>query len=270
MAITRLWFFTLQPNHTATDPAFLSLWADILELCARYTPAPAPAPTGVQIQLALAPRPARPHHFLLQQQQQSRPSASAAGGGDDDEEEGALLVFVSSYPSLALCRQADAAYAARYKKDVLAHVRHRALRQLDIEDAEVVPALIAPRARSCRGGKGRQGEQGAGKGKGEEEEDDDDDEGVTVTITNRNPLRTEIDGLRSGLGSGKRAPVLPPNQEISGADVFEMPPVPRDGRPDAFEKQRQEGKRWIRIRRGLPKIDDEVIEVFQLKELLSR
>ncbi|ROW10567.1 hypothetical protein VMCG_01915 [Cytospora schulzeri] len=240
MAITRLWFFTLQPNQTATDPAFLNLWANILELCACYTPAP--VSSSSQIHLALAPKPTRPHHFLLQSAQ--------------DE---SLLVLISSYPSLALCRQADAAYTARYKKDVLAHVRHRALRQLDLEDAEVVPALIAPRARG-KGGSGRGGQDG----------EQEDEEGVTVTISNRNPLRTEIEGMRSGLESGRRAPVLPPNREISGGDVFEMPPVPADGRPDAFEKQRQEGKRWIRIRRGLPQSDEGVVEVFQLKELLSR
>lgn len=260
MAITRLWFFTLKPNHTATDPAFLSLWANILELCACYTPAPAPASSTSQIHLALAPRPARPHHFLLQ----SAARGNGGGGGGEEEEEEALLVLISSYPSLALCRQADAAYDARYKKDVLAHVRHRALRQLDIEDAEVVPALIAPRGRSCRAGRGGQ------DGQEEERQEEEEEKGVTVTLTNRNPLRTEIDGMRSGLESGKRTPVLPPNREISGADVFEMPPVPADGRPDAFEKQRQEGKRWIQVRRGLPMIDEGVVEVFQLKELLSR
>ncbi|KUI60133.1 hypothetical protein VP1G_07370 [Cytospora mali] len=243
MAITRLWFFTLQPNHKATDPAFLSLWTNILELCASYTPAPVSSSSQIQLSLSLKPR--RPHHFLLQSVQ--------------DEN---LLVLISSYPSLALCRQADAAYTARYKKDVLAHVRHRALRQLDLEDAEVVPALL-----DSNGGRGR-GSNRERRREGEGEDRDDDS--VTVAISIRNPLRTEMAAALSSFESGRRAPVLPPNREISGADVYEMPPVPGGEKPDAFEEQRNEGKRWIRIRRGLPKSDDGVVEMFQLKELLSR
>ncbi|KAK7743933.1 hypothetical protein SLS53_003955 [Cytospora paraplurivora] len=245
MAITRLWFFHLRPNNQATDPSFLDLWTNILELFARYTPAPGPTSSS-QIHLALSLSAARPphhhlpHHFLLQSR-------------DDPT----LLVLISSYPSLALCAQAEAAYRRHpYRAEVRAVARHRALRQLDMEDAEVVPALLEERP-------GR--------------------EVVTVTISSRNPLRTEIAEARSSCSSasgggggprgelGRRSPVLPTNREISGADAFETPLPPRDGEgEDVFAEQRKEGRRWIRIRRGLPTVDEGVEEVFQLKELLSR
>ncbi|KUI74460.1 hypothetical protein VM1G_10181 [Cytospora mali] len=224
MAITRLWFFTLQQSHTATDPAFLSLWANVLELCASYTPAPVSSSSQVQLSLSLRPR--RPHHFLLQSAQ--------------DEN---LLVLVSSYPSLALCTQADAAYTARYKEDCTCTTWDWG--NFWVKDT------------------------GSGDGDGDGDGNGDDDS-VTVAISSRNPLRTEIAAALSSFESGRRAPVLPPNREISGADVYEMPPVPGGEKPDAFEEQRKEGKRYIRIRRGLPKSDDGVVELFQLKELLSR
>ncbi|ROW16531.1 hypothetical protein VPNG_02834 [Cytospora leucostoma] len=243
MAITRLWFFHLRPNNQATDPSFLDLWTNILELFAQYTPAPGPKSSS-QIHLALslsATRPAHqylPHHFLLQSR-------------DDPT----LLVLISSYPSLALCAQAEAAYRRHpYRAEVRAVARHEALRQLDMEDAEVVPALL---------------EEKPGR------------EGVTVTITSRNPLRTEIAEARSSSSSASgggglrgeygRSPVLPTNREISGADAFELPLPPREGEgEDVFAEQRKEGRRWIRIRRGLPTVDEGVEEVFQLKEVLSR
>lgn len=239
MAITRLWFFHLRPGHQATDPSFLDLWTDILELFARYTPAPGPA-SSAQLHPALCaarPPPRQqdlPHHFLLQSR--------------DDP---ALLVLISSYPSLALCAQAEAAYRRHpCRARVRAAARHRALRQLDMEDAEVVPALLEERP-------GREGV-------------------TTVTISSRNPLRAEIAEALSSRpsgdsGGGRASPVLPTDREISGADAFELPLPPGEGEgEDVFAEQRQEGRRWIRIRRGLPTVDEGVEEVFQLKELLSR
>ncbi|KAG6367301.1 hypothetical protein INS49_001488 [Diaporthe citri] len=201
MAITRLWFFTLKPDSSARDPAFLSLWANILELCAI-------------------------HHFLFQSSQDER-----------------LLVLISTYPSMALCRQADVAYSKRHKDEVLRHVSHRALRQMDIEDAEVVPALLESRS----GGKGGE---------------------VSVTVSKRDPLKLELVESRSSGGS--RAPVPPPTQEISGPDSSEIPLIPGVDFSDVLEAQRSEGKRWISISRGKSDHQVEDEEVFRLKQLLAR
>lgn len=225
MAITRLWFFTLKPDSSARDPAFLSLWANILELCAMYTPSPRSA-AGSHLQLALSTPPRRSHHFLFQSSQDDR-----------------LLVLISTYPSMALCRQADAAYSKRHKDDVLRHVSHRALRQMDIEDAEVVPALLEPRP----GAKGAE---------------------VSVTFSKRDPLTLELVESRSSGGS--RAPVPPPTEEISGPDASEVLLIPGVDFSDVMEAQRSKGKRWISISRGRSEqlVDDE--EVFRLKQLLAR
>lgn len=228
MAITRLWFFTLQPESSAHDPAFLSLWANILELCAMYTPSPRSS-SGLQLQLALNTPPTRCHHFLFQ--------------SSHDEH---LLVLISTYPSMALCRQADRAYSKRHKDEVLRHVSHRALRQMDIEDAEVVPALLESRP----GGKG-----GAG---GE----------VSVTFSRKDPLTLELVESRSSDGS--RAPVPPPTQEISGPDSSEIPLIPGVDFSDVLEAQRSEGKRWISISRGKSHNEVEGQEVFRLTQILAR
>lgn len=230
MAITRLWFFTLKPDSSARDPAFLSLWANILELCAMYTPSPRSS-SGSQLQLALNPPPRRSHHFLFQSSQDDR-----------------LLVLISTYPSMALCKQADAAYSKRHKDDVLRLVSHRALRQMDLEDAEVVPALL----------ESRPGSRGGGAASGE----------VSVTFSKRDPLTLEVVESRSSGGS--RAPVPPPTQEISGPDSSEIPLIPGVDFSDVLEAQRSEGKKWISISRGKSdqEVDDE--EVFRLKQLLAR
>lgn len=165
MAITRLWFFTLRPPLSPTDPAFTQLWADVLELCATYTPSPGPTTLHAHVTLLSQSCPKRPHHFLFQcispsssppssstslSEEESRgreAGAAAVEGGD--QEEGAdhpLFALISTYPSLALCLQADAAYSQRLKPRVLAAVRHRALRQIDVEDAEVISALLSRRA----------------------------------------------------------------------------------------------------------------------------
>ncbi|KAG8166729.1 hypothetical protein KVR01_002418 [Diaporthe batatas] len=219
MAITRLWFFTLKPDNSARDPAFLSLWTNILELCAMYTPSPRSS-CGSGLQMALSTPPKRSHHFLFQ-------SAS-------DE---SLLVLISSYPSMALCRQADAAYSKRHKDEVLRHVYHTALRQLDIEDAETVPALLE-----------------AGE--------------VSVTFSRRDPLTLELVESRSSSGSG--APVPPPTQEISGPDSSEMPLIPGVDFGDVLAAQKSEEKKWISISRGKSQqhVDDE--QVFRLTQVLAR
>ncbi|KAI3396338.1 hypothetical protein diail_12304 [Diaporthe ilicicola] len=240
MAITRLWFFTLKPGVSAHDPAFLSLWESILELCALYTPSP--RSSSSQVQLALNTPPKRCHHFLFQSAR--------------DEN---LLVFISTYPSMALCRQADVAYAKRHKDEVLRHVSHRALRQIDIEDTEVVPALLESRPGSRRGGGGG-GEDGVGSDKGGGAE-------VSVTISSRDPLTLELVESRSSGGS--RAPVPPPTQEISGPISSEIPLIPGVEFSDVLEAQRSEGKRWISISKGnsTQHVED---EVFCLTELLAR
>lgn len=230
MAITRLWFFTLKPDSSARDQAFLSLWANILELCAMYTPSPRSS-SGSQLQLALHTPPRRCHHFLFQ-------------SAHDDR----LLVLISTYPSMALCKQADAAYSKRHKDEVLRHVSHRSLRQMDLEDAEVVPALL----------ESRPGSRGPGAGGGE----------VSVTISGRDPLTLELVESRSSGGS--RAPVPPPTQEISGPDSSEIPLIPGVDFSDVLEAQRSEGKKWISISRGKSNLEVEDEEVFRLKQILAR
>lgn len=229
MAITRLWFFTLRPDSSARDPAFLSLWANILELCAMYTPSPRSS-SGSQLQLALNTPPRRCHHFLFQSSHDER-----------------LLVLISTYPSMALCRQADGAYSKRHKDEVLRHVSHRTLRQMDIEDAEVVPALLESRP----GSKG-----GAAVGE------------VSVTFSKKDPLTLELVESRSSGGS--RAPVPPPTQEISGPDSSEIPLIPGVDFSDVMEAQRSEEKRWISISRGKSHKEIEDEEVFRLTQLLAR
>lgn len=236
MAITRLWFFNVKPDSSAHDPAFLSMWANILELCAMYTPSPRSS-SGSGLQMALSTTPRRCHHFLFQ--------------SAHDE---TLMVLISSYPSMALCRQADVAYSKRHKDEVLRHVAHRALRQLDIEDAEVVPALLEAAARP--GGVDGKGKGGAGTGE------------VSVTFSKRDPLTLELVESRSS--SGSRAPVPPPTQEISGPDSSDIPLIPGVDFSDVLEAQRSEGKKWISISRGKSEaqVDDEV--VFRLTQVLAR
>lgn len=235
MAITRLWFFTLKPDNSVRDPAFLSLWTNILELCAMYTPSPRSS-TGSGLQMALTTPPKRSHHFLLQSAQ--------------DE---SLLVLISNYPSMALCRQADAAYSKRHKDEVLRHVAHTALRQMDIEDAETVPALLEAAARPASKGEGN-----GGVARGE----------VSVTFSKRDPLTLELVESRSS--SGSRAPVPPPTQEISGPDSNEIPLIPGVDFGDVLEAQKSEEKKWISISRGKSEqqVDDE--QVFRLTQVLAR
>lgn len=254
MAITRLWFFTLKSNTSFDDPSFLQLWSDVLELCASYTPAPGPSSSQVHVAHLSQPRPKRAHHFLFQA------TASANQISQVNQKQGSdpLFVLISSYPSLALCTQADTAYAHRYHSQMSDHVHHRALRQLDMEDAEVVPALLSS-ARTKGGG---------------HEENDQPDPTATVAISNQDPLIVEA----LSCSSGKKTAVPPPNEEISGADVFALPPAPvrppgtLDGqKEDLFEAQRGEGRKWIRISRGMRTGDEDMdMEVFKLKELLSR
>lgn len=239
MAITRLWFFTLKPDSSASDPAFLTLWEKVLELCAMYTPSPRSS-SGSQVQLALNTPPRRCHHFLFQSAHDER-----------------LLVLISTYPSMALCRQADAAYSKRHKDEVLRHVSHRALRQMDIEDAEVVPALLE--GRGGGGGRGADGVDGVGKGKSGE---------LSVTFSARDPLTLELVESRSSGGS--RAPVPPPTQEISGPNSSEIPLIPGVDFSDVMEAQRSEKRKWISISRGKSALDVEDEEVFRLTELLAR
>jgi hypothetical protein len=234
MAITRLWFFTVKSDSSARDPAFLALWADILELCAMYTPSPRSSSRS-GLQMALCTPPTRSHHFLFQ---------SAL-----DEN---LMVLISNYPSMALCRLADAAYSKRHKDELLLHVAHRAIRQMDIQDAEVVPALLEAAARP---GGGVEGKGGAGGGE------------VSVTFSKRDPLALELVESRSS--SGSRAPVPPPTQEISGPHSSEIPLIPGVDFGDVLEAQRSEGKKWIIISRGKSEqqVDD---EVFPLRQVLAR
>ncbi|KAL1872349.1 hypothetical protein Daus18300_004319 [Diaporthe australafricana] len=242
MAITRLWFFTLKPDSSAHDPAFLSLWTNILELCALYTPSP--RSSSSQVQLALNTPPKRCHHFLFQ--------------SSHDEN---LLVFISTYPSMALCRQADSAYAKNHKDEVLRHVVHRALRQMDAEDTEVVPALLE--SRPGQGGGGGIDGDGRANGKGGAE--------VSVTISSTDPLKLEL--VKSRSAGGTRAPVPPPTQEISGPNSSDIPLIPGVDFSDVMDAQRSEGRRWISISRGkstqdVADVADE--ELFRLTELLAR
>lgn len=230
MAITRLWFFTLQPTTSPTDPTFLTLWSDILTLCASYTPPPGPSSSQAHVaQLSHCP-PTRPHHFLLQTTTTDSSSSSSSSSPP-------TFVFITSYPSLALFTQADAICTTRYYRPHLAPlVQHRALRQLDMEDAEAVPALL------CGGG---------GKG----------DKTVTVTIASRDPLRSEVaEALSHGDRRTRiRTPVPPPEEEISGADVYQEAGAA------------EEGKRWVRIARGSKMEEAEGdVEAFLLREVMAR
>lgn len=268
MAITRLWFFTLRPNISATDPAFTKLWTDVLELCATYTPSPGPSSSPVHVAQLSQPCPKRAHHFLFQS---TSPSSDAygdgAGAGAGAGAGEPIFVLISSYPSLALCSQADAVYAQRYQPQVFKLVRHRALRQMDLEDSEVVPALLSGSPKAVRG---------VANGS-DAEADADAEPWLTATISSRDPLKSEVaESLSSG--RGRRILVPPPDEEISGADVYEPPlaPVSVDGEDgggerDVFAAQRGEGRRWIRISRR-PEVGDEDgdVEVFKLRELLSR
>lgn len=252
MAITRLWFFTLRPNSSFDDPAFLQLWTNILELCASYTPAPGPSSSNVHVAHLSQPRPKQAHHFLFQS------AASTSSRANQEQDSDSIFVLISSYPSFALCTQADTAYAQRFHAKMSEHVRHRALRQLDMEDAEVVPALLSSTRTEGR------------------RNDGDHEPGATVTvaISNQDPLIVEA----MSCSSGKKTAVPPPNEEISGADVYALPPAPinppgaLDGqKEDLFEAQRGEGRKWIRISRGVSSGDEDMdMEVFRLRELLSR
>lgn len=322
MAITRLWFFTLQPPLSATDPTFTQLWADVLELCATYTPSPGPSTLHAHVTLLSQSCPKRPHHFLFQ----CFPSGGGSRSGEAEAEtrqgevgeradEAPLFVLISTYPSFALCAQADAAYSQSLKPRVFAAVRHRALRQIDIEDAEVVPALLSRRASTHRsfaaktttstartssnghgpdaggggGGGGLDGAAQSGEADGdengngnrngdgadeEEEERPDAAPSITVTISSHDPLRSEV--VEAMHSPGPRSPVPPPDQEMSGADVYVPPPPPlvsghAGAEEDLWAKQRRDGKKWVRISRRTEVVaGDGDIEVYRLKELMSR
>lgn len=322
MAITRLWFFTPKPPVSPTDPAFTSLWTEVLELYATYTPTPGPTTAHGHIAALSKSCPHRPHHFLFQsisssassttspspspQPYPSSPSSSSSSTTTSNTSSAAptpsqngtthnepatsdaeppLLVLISTYPSLALYAQAEAAYArsplrARLRKTT----RHRALRQLDTEDAEAIPALLSPRGPGARslsdeGARGAPHDGGDGK------------PAVTVMVSRHDPLRYEVaESLSRGLAGGARGRVPPPDEEISGADVF-VPPLlglglrGRAGRvfggreeeeveeeeEDVYAGQRGEERRWVRISRR-PDVDGGGgdVEVFRLRELLSR
>lgn len=288
MAITRLWFFTLQPSVSPADPAFTSLWVDVLELCASYTPSPGPSSSHGHVAALSQPRPRRPHHFLFQSVNSSSSSSHPEPEPADGDEPGPIFVLISTYPSLAICAQADAAYSRRLRPRVLERVRHLALRQMDMEDSEVVPALLQsrkPRAPRSPGG-GRRGAapdgeraDGAGGAGGAEDEDEDEDQdqdqdrpAVAVVISSRDPLRSEVAQSLSSRPGGARTPVPPPDEEISGADVYEPPPAPAGGEDeDVFAGQRGKERKWVRIsRRADAGGGDGDIEVFRLRELLSR
>lgn len=248
MAITRLWFFTLRPNTSFDDPAFLQLWTDVLELCARYTPAPGPSSSQVHVAHLSQPRPKRAHHFLFQ-------SATSA---NREQKSDPMFVLISSYPSLALCTQADTAYAHSFHARISDHVRHRALRQLDMEGPEVVPALLSSTRSQASS----------------TNEHDKSGPTVTVAISNQDPLVVEAMSCSSGM----KTAVPPPDEEISGADVYVLPPGPvshpdalDEQQEDLFAAQRGEDRKWIRISRGVRSKDEELdCELFKLKELLSR
>lgn len=246
MAITRLWFFTLKPNISPTDPVFLALWAQILTLCASYTPTPTASSSQVHVAHISTPHPQRPHHSLFF-------SSSSPSSSSSSPHSAHLFVLISTYPSLALCSQADAAYRSRFQPRLFEMVQHLALRQMDMEETETVPALLAasaaaPPAKSA----------------------------VTVTISSRDPLRVEVQG---GGGAAARGGVPPIDEEISGADVYQVPPAPLSarteengsGQNDVFGAQRHEGRKWIRIARGWDVVPQEgEVEVFKLKEVMSR
>lgn len=268
MAITRLWFFTLKPNTSFSDPAFLKIWHDVLELCARYTPAPGPSSSQILTALLSQPCPKRAHHFLFHSTNttttprldHSAPAPAAASSAEP------IFVLICSYPSFALCTQADAAYVQKFHPQMSTHVRHLAMRQLDMEDAEVVPALLASASASASSSQRHDGAH------------DPDAPTVTVAISNSDPLVAEAMSSSTASLAGTKIEIPPPNVEISGADVFALPPMPvvngdgRDGaEEDLFAVQRGEGRKWIRISRGpLSRMDDIDIEVYQLKELMAQ
>lgn len=323
MAITRLWFFTLQPPLSATDPTFTQLWADVLELCATYSPSPGPSTLHAHVTLLSQSCPKRPHHFLFQcfpsggsssgkgAEAETRDGKTRQGDVEERADEPPLFVLISTYPSFALCAQADAAYSQSLKPRVFAAVRHHTLRQIDLEDAEVVPALLSRRASTHRssaakttsssrsnghhpdaggggGGGGLDGVaqssgeadgggSGNGNGNGNRSEDGAEDDvapSITVTISSRDPLRSEV--VEAMHSPGPRSHVPPPDQEMSGADVYVPPPPPlvsghAGAEEDLWAKQRKEGKKWVRISRHTEAVaGDGDIEVYRLKELMSR
>lgn len=155
-------------------------------------------------------------------------------------------------------------------------VDHLALRQMDMEETETIPALLAASSAAARnkGVGGGGGGDGGGDGGG----------GITVTLSTRDPLRIEVEGAAMG---GTQTPVPSLDQEVSGADVYTVPPAPvlapvlngeTNGngevpkKKDIFKTQREEqGRRWIRITRGWDvksQVGEE--EVFKLKEVITR
>lgn len=264
MAITRLWFFTLRPNVSASDPAFTRLWTDVLELCALYTPAPGPSSLPGHVAHLSQPCPKRPHHILFQSSTATSPTEGDEKAGEPET----IFVLISTYPSFALLSQADAVHQRRHRPQLLEFVRHRATRQMDLEDTEVVPRLLSsPLRKSTGDGGGGGGGGGGGAHNGAAA-------AITVTISDHDPLRSEV----AESISGRRSLVSPPDEEISGADVY-VPPPPsektnRDGageKEDTFGAQRGECRKWVRIsRRPGAGEEDGNIEVFRLKELLAR
>lgn len=287
MAITRFWFFALKPNSTiaspATDPTFLALWAQVLDLCASYTPTPTASTSQVHVAHISTPHPQRPHHFLFSYSSSSLSSSSEEEDSSPQREQGQqqqqqqhdtcapknAFVLISTYPSLALCSQADAAYRQKYQPRLAALVDHLALRQMDMEETETIPALLVSASSSSSAQKSKSGG------------------GVTVTLSSRDPLRVEVEGGGGGGDSGaqkktKSSPSVPPlDEEISGADVYEVPLAPtapaavEDGgqeeQKDLFRAQREEGKRWIRISKGWDvEPQDGEVEAFKLTEIISR
>lgn len=127
-----------------------------------------------------------------------------------------------------------------------------------MEDAEAVPALLSS-TRSKGGGSDQHDEIGPT---------------ATVAISNQDPLIVEA----LSCSSGHKTAVPPPDEEISGADVYPLPPSPvkppgtLDGHnEDMFEAQRGEGRKWIRISRGVRSTDEDMdMDVFKLRELLAR
>lgn len=305
MAITRLWFFTRKPTTTPNSYAsFLALWTDVLELCATYSPSPGPSSSQTHLAMLSRPCPQRPHHFLFQTTTNSHSQDGDKEKKTEEKEEEPLYVLISSYPSLALCKQADVAYTSRYRTRVLEYVEHRALRQMDLEDAELVPALLSSSSSSP---------SSLASSKAEKSKDESDQQNynnqqqketptVLVTISNRDPLELEVARSLSsprGTGGKRLSAVPPPEEEISGRDTYEIPPLPPpiavpapalvkvdgqggevDGKEkkDFFALQRGEGTKWIRISRRLDVGadiagvggEDVDVEVFRLHEVLAR
>lgn len=124
-----------------------------------------------------------------------------------------------------------------------------------MEDAEVVPALLYAKKKP---------------------QPDENQPTVTVTIANCDPLVSEVAQALTGGGKGggrSRTPVPPPEEEISGADVYQIPLPPiGEGQEDIFAAQREEeGKRWVRITRGTkPRPGEGDVQAFRLKEVMAR